>query len=361
MRQTSVDLGFLQDLMRIPSVSTDVDEVNRAVDFTLRYAEGHGLRCAAETNAEGRRIAWVANVDGKRPDVLLSAHLDVVPAQTPALFEPRVEGGRLFGRGASDCKEHVALSLHLMERLAGRVSIGAIFGTDEEIGGASTAEMLSRGYGAERLAIVLDSEQYAITTWQKGLARYVVEADAPPTHAGMAVGAPPNALRDLIRAYEAAAAAIPDSEDGSWRDVLTLERMSGTRERAELEIGVRCARPGGFDALETQLREAFGRDLRCLRKGEPVILDETAPHLVEFLKRMRQAWPDRKCGFYHLNSSTDARHIQRLGPPMLILGVDARGAHTPDEYVHIDSLGEYADLIAGYLIDYFGEKDTYRK
>jgi acetylornithine deacetylase len=347
--------------MRIPSVSTDVDEVNRAVDFTLRYAEGHGLRCAAETNAEGRRIAWVANVDGKRPDVLLSAHLDVVPAQTPALFEPRVEGGRLFGRGASDCKEHVALSLHLMERLAGRVSIGAIFGTDEEIGGATTAEMLSRGYGAERLAIVLDSEQYAITTWQKGLARYVVEADAPPTHAGMAVGAPPNALRDLIRAYEAAAAAIPDSEDGSWRDVLTLERMSGTRERAELEIGVRCARPGGFDALETQLREAFGRDLRCLRKGEPVILDETAPHLVEFLKRMRQAWPDRKCGFYHLNSSTDARHIQRLGPPMLILGVDARGAHTPDEYVHIDSLGEYADLIAGYLIDYFGEKDTYRK
>ena len=347
--------------MRIPSVSTDVDEVNRAVDFTLRYAEGHGLRCAAETNAEGRRIAWVANVDGKRPDVLLSAHLDVVPAQTPALFEPRVEGGRLFGRGASDCKEHVALSLHLMERLAGRVSIGAIFGTDEEIGGATTAEMLSRGYGAERLAIVLDSEQYAITTWQKGLARYVVEADAPPTHAGMAVGAPPNALLELIRAYEAAAAAIPDSEDGSWRDVLTLERMSGTRERAELEIGVRCARPGSFDALEALLREAFGREPRCLRKGEPVILDETAPHLVEFLKRMRQAWPDRECGFYHLNSSTDARHIQRLGIPMLILGVDARGAHTPDEYVHIDSLGEYADLIAGYLIDYFGEKDTYRK
>lgn len=357
----TVDVRFLKALIRVPSVSADVNEVNRAVDFTTRYAKSRGLRCAVETGSEGRRIAWVANVDGKRPDVLLSAHLDVVPAQSPALFKPRVADGCLFGRGASDCKEHVALSLHLMERLAGRVSIGAIFGTDEEIGGGTTAEMLTRGYGAKRLAIVLDSEQYAITTWQKGLARYVIEADAPPTHAGMTVGAPPNALLDLIRAYEAAAAVIPDSEDGSWRDVLTLERMSGTRERAELEIGVRCAHPGGFDALEAQLREAFGRDLRCLSKGEPVILDESAPHLVEFLKRMRQAWPDRECGFYHLNSSTDARHIQRLGLPMLILGVDARGAHTPDEYVHIDSLGEYADLIAGYLIDYFGEKDTKRK
>lgn len=356
-----VDVDFLKALIRIPSVSADVDENNRAVGFTTRYAVSRGLRCTVETNAEGRAIAWVANVNGKRPDVLLSAHLDVVSAQTPALFEPRVADGCLFGRGASDCKEHVALSLHLMERLAGRVSIGAIFGTDEEIGGATTAEMLSRGYGAERLAIVLDSEQYAITTWQKGLARYAVEADAPPSHAGMTAGAPPNALLELIRAYEAAAAVIPDSEDGSWRDVLTLERMSGTRERAELEIGVRCARPGGFDALEALLREAFGREPRCLRKGEPVILDESAPHLVGFLKRMRRAWPDRECGFYHLNSSTDARHIQRLGIPMLILGVDARGAHTPDEYVHIDSLGEYADLIAGYLIDYFGEKDTKRK
>ena len=347
--------------MRIPSVSTDVENVNRAVDFTLRHAESRGLRYTVETDSEGRRIAWVANVEGKRPDVLLSAHLDVVPAQTPALFEPRVADGSLFGRGASDCKEHVALSLHLMERLAGRVSIGAIFGSDEEIGGATTAEMLSRGYGAERLAIVLDSEQYAITTWQKGLARYVVGADAPPSHAGLTTGAPPNALRDLIRGYEAAAAAIPDSEDGSWRDVLTLERMAGTRERAELEIGVRCARSGGFDALEALLREAFGRDLRCLRKGEPVILDETAPHLVEFLERMRRAWPDRECGFHHLNSSTDARHIQRLGLPILILGVDARGAHTPKERLRIASLGEYADLIAGYLLDHFGGKDTERK
>lgn len=198
MQQTGVDLGFLQDLMRIPSVSMDVENVNRAVDFTTRYAESRGLRCAVETNIEGRAIAWVANVEGKRPDVLLSAHLDVVPAQTPALFEPRVADGCLFGRGTSDCKGHVAL-------------------------------------------------------------------------------------------------------------------------------------------------------------------DESAPHLVEFLERMRRAWPDRECGFHHLNSSTDARHIQRLGLPMLILGVDARGAHTPEEYVHIDSLGEYADLIAGYLMDYFGGKDTERK
>jgi acetylornithine deacetylase/succinyl-diaminopimelate desuccinylase-like protein len=68
---------------------------------------------------------------------------------------------------------------------------------------------------------------------------------------------------------------------------------------------------------------------------------------------MRRKWPERKVDFYHLNSSTDARHLQRLKLPMLILGVDARGAHTATEYVNIVSIVEYAELIAGYLIGHF--------
>ena len=350
--ESSVDLVFLKELMRIPSVSADVAAVNRAADFTQRYAESKGLFCQIETNAAGRCMVWVANTAGKTPDVLLSAHLDVVPAQSPDLFVPKESNGRIHGRGASDCKEHVALSLHLMARLAGRVSIGAIFGTDEEIGGSTTAEMVKRGYGARKLVIVLDSEQFAITTRQKGLARYVIEASAPPTHAGMAKGAPPNAARDLIRRFEEAAALIPDHEDGSWRDVMMLERVSGTRTRAEIEISVRCARPGGFPAIEKLLREKFGRDLRCLRKGEAVMLDETQPYLVEFRNRMRRAWPDRKIDFFHLNSSTDARHLQVLNLPLLILGVDARGAHTATEHVVVSSLDEYANLISACLVDW---------
>lgn len=354
MQNPSVDLQFLQDLIRIPSVTSDVAEVNRAVAFTRRYAESRGLRCEVETCAGGRQALWVANAAGKRPDALLSAHLDVVPAQTPALFEPRVEGGRIYGRGASDCKEHVALSLHLMERLAGRVSVGAIFATDEEAGGATTAEMISRSYGAGKIVVVLDSEQFAITTRQKGLARYAFASSAPPSHSGMAKSPLPNALLDLIHAYEAVAAEIPDSEDGSWRDMMSLARMAGTRVQAELEIVVFCARPGGFDAIEKLLREKFGSEPRCLRKGEAVILDETAPYLSEFLERMRRKWPERNCRFFHLNSSTDARHLQHLRLPMLITGVDARGAHTPDEHLCMESPDEYADLIADYLVDFCG-------
>ncbi len=345
------DLVRLEKLIRIPSVSSNIVEVNRAVDFLDGELGRDGLYRQIETMPDGRRVLFAANESTKRPDILLSAHLDVVPEKDPSQFVPRRENGRIYGRGASDCKEHVILCARLMRELKGRVSIGAIFGSDEEIGGMSTAFMLDKGYGAAKMVIVLDSEQFAITTRQKGLARYVIEADAPPTHAGMVKGAPPNAVRELILSYEAAAAEIPDFEDGTWRDVMMLERVSGTREHAEMEISVRCARKGGFESIENLLRNKFKRDLRCLRKGEAVLLDETQPYLVAFRERMRRAWPNRKVDFYHLNSSTDARHLQRLNLPMLILGVDARGAHTATEYVEIPSLDEYAVLIESYLLD----------
>ena len=348
------DLVRLEKLIRIPSVSSNIVEVNRAVDFLDGELGRDGLYRQIETMPDGRRVLFAANESTKRPDILLSAHLDVVPEKDSLQFVPRRENGRIYGRGASDCKEHVVLCARLMRELKGRVSIGAIFGSDEEIGGMSTAFMIDKGYGAAKMVIVLDSEQFAITTRQKGLARYVVEANAPPTHAGMVKGAPPNAVRELIRSYEAAAAEIPDFEDGTWRDVMMLERLSGTREHAEMEISVRCARKGGFEAVENLLRDKFKRDLRCLRKGEAVLLDETQPYLVAFRERMRRAWPDRTIDFYHLNSSTDARHLQRLNLPMLILGVDARGAHTATEYVEIPSLDEYASLIESYLMDVFG-------
>ena len=347
------DLVRLEKLIRIPSVSSNIVEVNKAVDFLDGELGRDGLYRQIETMPDGRRVLFAANESTKRPDILLSAHLDVVPEKDPSQFVPRRENGRIYGRGASDCKEHVVLCARLMRELKGRVSIGAIFGSDEEIGGMSTAFMLDKGYGAAKMVIVLDSEQFAITTRQKGLARYVIEADAPPTHAGMVKGAPPNAVQELIRSYEAAAAEIPDFEDGTWRDVMMLERVSGTREHAEVEISVRCARKGGFEPVENLLRDKFKRDLRCLRKGEAVLLDETQPYLVAFRERMRRAWPDRKVDFYHLNSSTDARHLQRLNLPMLILGVDARGAHTATEYVEIPSLDEYAVLIESYLMDEF--------
>ena len=58
----------------------------------------------------------LGRVTGARPAVLLLGHLDTVPLQ-PGDFPARREGGRVFGRGASDMKGALAVMIELARRV----------------------------------------------------------------------------------------------------------------------------------------------------------------------------------------------------------------------------------------------------
>jgi succinyl-diaminopimelate desuccinylase len=75
------------------------------------------------------------------PVLYFHGHYDVVPAQSPSQFAPRLEGDTMFGRGSSDMKSglvamlYAARALQLADvRLNGRLEL--LFVPDEETGGA---------------------------------------------------------------------------------------------------------------------------------------------------------------------------------------------------------------------------------
>ena len=325
-------------------------KVAECVHFLRRQIESQGLFCRTETMPGGRQVLYAANEKTCSPDVLLSAHLDVVPAQTPDLFKPRWENGVLYGRGASDCKEHCVLAVRLMRELKGKVSVGCIFGSDEEIGGESTAFMLQKGYGAKRLVIVLDGDQYAITTKAKGIANFVVTRTAEAGHTGGKKKLK-NAIGDLMDGYRRLNKVIPESDDGSFCDVMTLSGISGDREKATAVIRVRSPRKGAWDEIEKLVRDNVGGTVVCTEKTDPVSIDESDPVLNDFRSRMQAKWPERTIRFAHAGGATDARHLQVLNLPMLVIGVDASGAQTPAERVIWKSMDEYAELIESFLTE----------
>jgi succinyl-diaminopimelate desuccinylase len=82
------------------------------------------------------------------PVLYFHGHYDVVPAQSPSQFAPRLEGDTMFGRGSSDMKSglvamlYAARALQMADvRLNGRLEL--LFVPDEETGGA---------YGSSALA-----------------------------------------------------------------------------------------------------------------------------------------------------------------------------------------------------------------
>src|SRR3712207_9579679 len=75
-----------------------------AVDFVSRWLVARGWNVNLQEVTRGRTNVWASRGRG---EVTLSTHLDTVPPYTP----PRLEGNRLYGRGACDAKGIAAAML----------------------------------------------------------------------------------------------------------------------------------------------------------------------------------------------------------------------------------------------------------
>jgi acetylornithine deacetylase/succinyl-diaminopimelate desuccinylase-like protein len=139
---TGLDPGaiarFASDLVAIPTENPpgrSYDEcVERICDELEQLAIPYELVDTGD--GETHRQAILGRIGEEGPLLYLHGHYDVVPAHSPAQFEPRIEDGRLIGRGAADMKSGLAAIVHAAPVAAGRgARIGLVIVPDEETGG----------------------------------------------------------------------------------------------------------------------------------------------------------------------------------------------------------------------------------
>ena len=127
-------LELYKNLIRCRAVSADIEAVNKSEKTLLAFLQAKGLYCTEEL-INGRVVVFASTRPGKVQDLLLNAHLDVVPAAYEEQFEPRIEGDRMYGRGALDCLGNAMAIVQCLLEAGDKYSIGAMFPADEEIGG----------------------------------------------------------------------------------------------------------------------------------------------------------------------------------------------------------------------------------
>jgi acetylornithine deacetylase/succinyl-diaminopimelate desuccinylase-like protein len=142
----------VSELVELLSALVAIDSVNPALvpggggesrigRVVAEWLERAGLLVSVEAPAAGRPNV-VAQTAGRRsgPSLLFLAHLDTVgTAGMERPFEPRLDGDRLYGRGAYDMKSGLAAAMLAVSRLAdapGEVVLAAV--CDEEAGGMGT-------------------------------------------------------------------------------------------------------------------------------------------------------------------------------------------------------------------------------
>ena len=189
----------LVQFLRIPSISAHKDrdaDVAAALDFDKRKLESLGFRTEVwPTRAHAGLFAErIENPD--LPTVLIYGHVDVQPVDPLSLwtsppFEPRIEGGRIWARGADDNKgQHYAQIAGVEATLHGGgglpVNVKFIIESDEEYDGEAMAAELPKHAAALRAdAIVVsdssmpDLDHPALTTYLRGIQTFEVTITGP--------------------------------------------------------------------------------------------------------------------------------------------------------------------------------------
>ncbi len=340
-------------LVECRPVSSDVTAVNRAETMMLDFLEAHGICCEME-EWEGRKVLYASTRPGRVQDVLLNAHLDVVPAIEESQFTPRIADGWLHARGAGDCLGNAVCIARFLCENRDAFRAGALFTADEEIGGETTRVMAERGCGALKAVLILDGGgEEGILCAQKGILVLKMTARSHGGHSSVPWEFA-NPIDLLTEAYGKLRAEWrnPVSAD-DWRNSMAPCMISGgfaenqIPDTAEMILNFRYVADDDSRKILDFVKSA-GLEVSVQRICPPVSSDPDSPAL----RFLRQAWESvagRPVKFTRMCAATDARHLKSLNVPIAIAGCVCTGMHSSEEKLLLSSIDAWQRILREYM------------
>jgi acetylornithine deacetylase/succinyl-diaminopimelate desuccinylase-like protein len=217
-------LEELQEVLRIPSISTDPDhavDMQHAARWMSSQLTAIGMDQVQILPTAGHPVVygeWMG-AGASVPTVMIYGHYDVQPPDpldlwTSPPFEPEVRGDSLYGRGSADMKGQVLACLKAVESMTRTdglpVNIKWLIEGEEEIGSEHLDEfikqhkdLLACDFCLNADAGILSADEPSITTGLRGLAYFELRVHGPSKdlHSGLFGGIvhnPAQALAELI-------------------------------------------------------------------------------------------------------------------------------------------------------------------
>ena len=296
-----------------------------AVDFVSRWLVARGWNVTLQEVTRGRANVWASRSGG---GVTLSTHLDTVPPYLP----PRLEGTRLFGRGASDAKGIAAAMMVAADRLVadGEKRIELLFVVGEE-----------KGSDGARAANNLGTKS-----------RYLINGE--PTESKLASGAK-GSLRAILRTRgREAHSAYPHLGKSAIEPLIellpTLRKLPLPSDPVLGETTVNIGTiKGGTEAniipahAEAEIMFRLVSDVAPIKK---MITDWAKGHAdVEFGSHIPAQKFATVPGFETgpVAYTSDIPLLSNWGEPFLFGPGSIHVAHTPDEYIDVEELRASVD------------------
>jgi acetylornithine deacetylase len=294
--------------MQADSTSGHEGEVIARMEARLR---GAGWRTTRIPVSPGRDALHATAVE--EPLVTLSTHLDTVPPYIP----PRVEGTRLYGRGACDAKGIAAAMVVAAERLRAEgepVALLFVIGEETTHDGAHAANAWAAARGGSGRALINgEPTESTLALGTKGAMRVVVHVEGEAAHSAypelgrsathalvhllaeldgvelprdellgdttINIGSLAGGVADNVIAPSAEARLMARLVGPAEELLARLERWAGDRARLEQGVTVPAVRLGGAEGFATSV-VAYATDVPNLPAfGTPYLFGPGSIHV----------------------------------------------------------------------------------
>jgi succinyl-diaminopimelate desuccinylase len=303
----------------------------------------------------------VAEVGPARPDlpcVVFHGHLDVVPGRQEQ-YEPRVDGDKLFGRGAYDMKGALAAmmcALKDVERQE-RVRVRLVCVPDEEseeLDERATEGVVKRGLGGS-FAITGEPTDLHIGVEAKGVLAMRIEVHGRAAHSSTPWLGDNAVLKaiDVFRAIE----TLPFSRESSEmfdRPSINLGRIMGgdalNKVPDECTMAVDIRYLPGQDPAEilVQIESIPEIDVTRTFIWPPVSVARSDPYVRALREAVARSIRGEAISVGR-DGASDAASFLGAGIPAVEFGPGGAGHHGPEEWVSLSSLARYRRALGDFI------------
>ena len=292
------------------------------------------------------------------PVVIFHGHVDVVPGR-PEQFVPRVEGDRLYGRGAYDMKGGLAAMMLAVRDLAeqDRVRVHFVCVADEESDTPTqrgSDYLVEKGYTGD-FAITGEPTDLYIGVQAKGVLALRIEVRGVAAHGSTPWQGDNAVLKavDVFRAIEQLPFAT-ESSDLFPQPSISLGRIIGgdalnkVPDRCVIDVDIRYLPGQEAKAILAQIEAIPDTEVSIIFHRDPAVVSRRNPYVRMLAESVEEGSSVDRVSVGR-DGASDAVSFLEAGVPAVEFGPAGDGHHGPEEWVSVDSLVRYRKALVDFV------------
>jgi len=338
--------------------TASLEGMQSAAAFVKGWLEARDVDVKGETH-KGRPVLTATVGAAAGPTVVFHGHLDVVPGHAEQ-FTPRVQGDRLFGRGAYDMKGGLAAMMCAVTDLASQELVRVHFvcisdeESDEEMERGSDY-VVQQGFTGD-FAITGEPTNLHIGVQAKGVLVVRVHVSGRSAH-GSTPWLGDNAVLkavDVFRGIESLpftreSSELFDRPSISLGRIMCGDAVNRVPDTCAIDLDIRYLPGQDPDDILAAIGAQQDSEVTKVFHREPIVVERDEPYVQILAEAVCSVTPLEESIAVGRDGTSDVISFLNAGVPGVEFGPTGDGHHGPDEWVSIESLAQYRRALVEFV------------